>query len=177
MQPGYDQLNRLVEMRQHATETTSGWGNSNIHTAYSESIAYDANGNILKYLRKGTAATPDMDSMSYAYNRDEDGNIVDNRLNHVRDAVSSSNYTVDIDDQSANNYTYDKIGNLISDAAAHLDTVRWTVYGKINRIVKTNGGSTVIDYSYDPGGNRTYKKVNNNDTITNTFMCGMPWEM
>ncbi len=47
--------------------------------------------------------------------------------------------------------------------------MRWTVYGKINRIVKTNGGNTVIDYGYDPGGNRTYKKVNNNDTITSTF--------
>ncbi|MBP8244083.1 MAG: hypothetical protein KAX45_06070, partial [Chitinophagaceae bacterium] len=59
---GYDQLNRLTEMRQHTTGTTSGWSNSNIITAYRESVAYDANGNILKYLRKGTAATPHMDS-------------------------------------------------------------------------------------------------------------------
>ena len=49
---GYDQLNRLVEMRQHTTGTAGGWSNSNIITAYRESIAYDANGNILKYLRK-----------------------------------------------------------------------------------------------------------------------------
>jgi len=74
-----------------------------------------------------------------------------------------------IDNQSANNYVYDRIGNLVSDAAENLDEVRWTVYGKINRIMKSNGGSTVIDYGYDPGGNRTYKKVNTNDTITNTF--------
>ncbi len=48
---GYDQLNRLVEMRQHGI--SGGWNNSNILNKYRESIAYDANGNILKYLRHG----------------------------------------------------------------------------------------------------------------------------
>lgn len=162
---GYDQLNRLTEMRQHTTGTTGGWSNSNIHTAYSESIAYDANGNILKYLRRGTAATPDMDSMNYAYNRDEDGNIVNNRLNHVRDAVSSTNYTVDIDDQSEDNYAYDYIGNLKSDDAEGLLNIDWTVYGKIKKIDKASGSD--IEYGYDPGGNRATKKVYGAaDTIT-----------
>ena len=110
-----------------------------------------------------------MESLGYKYNRDINGQLVNNRLNHVRDAVTPGNYTIDIDNQSSGNYDYDRIGNLISDAAEQLDEVRWTVYGKINRIVKTNGSTTVIDYGYDPGGNRTYKKVNNNDTITNTF--------
>jgi RHS repeat-associated protein len=166
---GYDQLNRLTAMRQHITNAGGGWSNSNILTAYGETIAYDANGNILKYLRKGTAGTPDMDSLNYNYNRDVDGHLVNNRLNHVRDQVNAANYAEDIDNQSANNYNYDKIGNLIKDAAEHLDTVRWTMYGKINRIVKSASGTTVIDYGYDPAGNRTSKKVNINDTITTTF--------
>jgi len=169
----YDQLNRLTEMNRHNIDAgASTWNNSSIIAAYKERISYDANGNILKYLRQGADTTglpQDMDSLGYQYNRDVNGNLVNNRLNHVRDAVNSGNYTVDIDNQSTDNYTYDRIGNLVSDAAEHLDQVRWTVYGKINRIVKTNGGSTVIDYGYDPGGNRTYKKVNTNDTITNTF--------
>ena len=153
---GYDQLNRLVEMRQHTTGTTSGWSNTNIITAYRESIAYDANGNILQYLRNGTAATPDMDSLNYKYNRDGNGNLVNNKLDHVRDQVNSS-YTMDIDDQAANNYTYDKIGNLKKDAAEHIDTIHWTVYGKIKKIDKTTGSDII--YGYDAGGNRTTKKV------------------
>jgi len=153
---GYDQLNRLVEMRQHVTGTTGGWGNSNIITAYRESIAYDANGNILKYLRKGTAATPDMDSLNYKYNLDVNGKLANNKLNHVRDQVSSSNYTIDIDNQSSNNYVYDLIGNLKKDVAEGIDTIRWTVYGKINKIVKTGSD---IEYRYDAGGSRTSKKV------------------
>jgi RHS repeat-associated protein len=155
---GYDQLNRLLYMNQH-TISGNTWSNSNIITAYAESIAYDANGNILQYQRKGAngAAGPlDMDSLNYKYNRDVNGNIINNRLNHVRDAISNSNYTVDIDNQNSNNYTYDKIGNLKTDAAENINTINWTVYGKIKTIAKP---TAVIEYGYDAGGNRTHKKV------------------
>jgi hypothetical protein len=57
---GYDQLNRLTEMRQHTA--TGAWSNSDIITAYKESISYDANGNILTYLRNGNSTVTDMDS-------------------------------------------------------------------------------------------------------------------
>jgi RHS repeat-associated protein len=154
---GYDQLNRLTEMRQHTTGTTSGWSNSDIITAYRESISYDANGNILKYLRKGTAATPHMDSLTYKYTYSS-GNLVSNKLQYVKDSIPSGNYSVDIDDQGSSNYTYDYIGNLKKDAVEGIDTIRWTVYGKINRIVKASV-NTVINYGYDPAGNRTFKNV------------------
>jgi RHS repeat-associated protein len=165
---GYDQLNRLVEMRQHKTGGEGSWDNNDIMTNYSESVAYDANGNILKYLRKGTEATPDMDSLNYNYNRDGNGNIVNNRLNHIRESINSANYAVDIDNQSVNNYSYDKIGNLTRDVAENVDTIRWTTTGKINRIVKSSG-SAVIEYAYDPSGNRISKTVNINDTIHTVF--------
>jgi hypothetical protein len=109
-----------------------------------------------------------MDSLTYKYNLDGSGNLVNNKLDHVNDQVSSGNYSVDIDNQSAGNYGYDEIGNLKKDVSENIDTVRWTVYGKINRIVKSSG-STLIDYGYDPGGNRTTKKVNINDTTTTTY--------
>ncbi|MBK9379707.1 MAG: hypothetical protein IPN39_00045 [Chitinophagaceae bacterium] len=164
---GYDQLNRLVEMRQHSTGTTSGWSNSSIVTAYRESISYDANGNILKYLRKGHSATPHMDSLTYQYNYSS-GKLINNRLNHVSDSIPAGNYSEDIDDQDAGNYQYDYIGNLRADGAEKIDTIRWTVYGKINRIVKSEDNVS-IDYSYDAAGNRTGKRVNNNDTISITW--------
>lgn len=156
-------------MRQHTTE--GAWSNTNIINAYSESIAYDANGNILKYLRKGAdvAGMPmGMDSLTYQYNRDGAGSLLYNKLNHIRDTVSSSRYTVDIDNQSTGNYVYDKIGNLIKDVAEGLDTVRWTAYGKINRI-KKNAAAIAINYGYDAAGNRTLKQVLNHDTTINTF--------
>lgn len=97
------------------------------------------------------------------------GFIVNNKLNHVRDQVSSGNYPDDIDNESVNNYRYDYIGNLTGDVAEGLDTVRWNVYGKINRVVKDNGTATLIDYGYDAGGNRTMKRVSRNDTTTTTY--------
>jgi RHS repeat-associated protein len=167
---GYDQLNRLLYMNQH-TVSGSSWSNSNIISAYAESIAYDANGNILKYLRKGangSAGPLNMDSLTYKYNLDGNGKLVNNRLNHVRDSVNNANYTVDIDNQSNNNYTYDRIGNLEKDVAEGIDTIRWTVYGKINRVRKSSG-ATIIDYGYDPGGNRISKKVIASGDTTKTF--------
>jgi RHS repeat-associated protein len=168
---GYDQLNRLREMRKH---TISGaWSNSNIMEAYSESIAYDANGNILNYLRKGanTAGNPlEMDSLTYKYNRDDvTGRLLNNRLTHVRDSVGNNNYAVDIDDQAAGNYTYDKIGNLIKDNAENISGINWTVYGKIRNIAKAGNATPQITYGYDAGGNRTVKTVGTGETLSKTF--------
>ena len=108
----------------------------------------------------------DMDSLNYKYNRDINGNIINNRLNHVRDQVSSANYSVDIDNQNTGNYTYDRIGNLKTDAAEGINNINWTVYGKIKDITKT-AANTTIQYSYDPGGNRTTKKVTISGGATN----------
>jgi RHS repeat-associated protein len=166
---GYDQLNRLKEMRQHTV--AGSWSNAGIISAYSESITYDANGNIRRYHRRGANTAGNslyMDSLRYKYNTDINGRLVNNRLNHVADDVDASTYSVDIDDQSENNYQYDYTGNLKRDVAEGIDTIRWNVYGKINRIVKGAAG-TVIDYSYDPGGNRTVKKVAVQDTVTTTY--------
>jgi YD repeat-containing protein len=96
------------------------------------------------------------------------GYIVNNKLNYVRDAVSSGNYSVDIDDQLADNYTYDNIGNLKSDVAENIAQIDWTVYGKIKRVEKSST-SEVISYSYNASGQRTVKTVNANDTTRTTF--------
>ncbi len=87
-------------MRQHGI--SGGWNNSNILNKYRESIAYDANGNILKYLRHGADETYkplEIDSLTYKYNRDAHGYHINNKLNHVRDQVSKPEYKGDIDDQ------------------------------------------------------------------------------
>src|SRR5690606_4499113 len=121
----YDQLNRIKPINTFSRlNRTGNHRNSTVTTNdYKLEISYDPNGNILTYLRNGSSATNLlMDNMTYHYNT---GN---NQLNHVTDIVPSGNYSVDIDNQSNNNYQYDAIGNLIKDNAEGRSSITWNVY-------------------------------------------------
>jgi RHS repeat-associated protein len=166
----YDQLNRIKRMDAYCGYNNVGqhWGNSlmnNKLSDYRERISYDANGNILKYFRNGTVqgSRPlGMDSLTYKYYAGT------NKLRQVRDSVPGGNYTEDIDNQSdTSNYVYDEIGNLIQDKAEGIDSIRWTVYGKIRDIYKHSG--TIIRYEYDGSGNRISKTVKNGSDSTTTW--------
>jgi len=159
----YDQLNRLVGMDAW-NRTGSAWSAITKVPDFKENIAYDPNGNILKYKRAGNtlAGQPiGMDSLAYSYIAGT------NKLDHISDSVPSGNYTTDIDGQSSGNYKYDSIGQLISDAASGISNINWTVYGKIASITK--GGDTTIYYTYDPGGNRISKSVVHFTDTTTTW--------
>lgn len=146
----YDQLNRLKQtLLFNLTPTTTTWGNySTVNANYRELLSYDANGNILTLLRNGTNTQQDMDNLSYNYKAGT------NQLSHVADAVAAGNYPADLDSQQPNNYSYDKIGNLLSDASEGITNIDWNVYGKIKTIAKPTGN---INYTYDPAGNRQSK--------------------
>jgi RHS repeat-associated protein len=139
---------------------------------YQERINYDANGNILSYTRNGAASAgaATMDQLTYAYNRDANGQLLNNRLRHVKDAVPDANYSEDIDTQPDDNYSYDAIGNLIADKKENISSIEWNVYGKIKSITKTTstviGAVQRIDYSYDPMGNRIMKTVTSISSLT-----------
>jgi hypothetical protein len=157
---GYDQLNRLA-----TTDAFDGldpaqnqWQNNTALTAYHNELTYDPNGNIKTNKRNGAASQEDMDDLAYFY----DPNT--NRLNHVTDQVAAANYAIDIDNQTANNYQYDPIGNLTKDVAEGIDTIHWNVYGKIAAIIKTNGDSLI--FAYDPSGNRIMKTYWNDSLQT-----------
>jgi hypothetical protein len=79
------------------------------------------------------------------------------------------NYSVDIDNQAAGNYSYDKIGNLTKDNAENITGIHWTVYGKIKHITKTGTSASQIAYGYDAGGNRTLKSVDAGGVVSKTF--------
>jgi RHS repeat-associated protein len=190
----YDQLNRITGMRRNnigAGVTT--WNNTSIIDAYKEEISYDANGNIKTYQRNGNLPLPDnsygMDNMTYNYNVDNNGRLVNNKLRHVDDDPALTNFytkdindqTEDIDDQEEDNYTYDNIGNLVKDNAEKITKIDWTVYGKIKGIFKDNrtgnpelgipytGTTTSIGYTYDASGNRITKSV-----ATGNYFPGLP---
>src|SRR5690606_14475631 len=161
---GYDQLNRLVAMDAYTglNSSTNAW--TPVHTSdYRERISYDGNGNILTYRRFGTTLNGNslpMDSLDYKYAYDGNGRLLNNQLEYVDDHVNSA-YTTDIDDQSTGNYTYDPIGNLITDDQEGITAITWNVYGKISSIAKS---STTITYDYDASGNRIGKTVGNKHT-------------
>lgn len=150
----YDQLNRMVQMQQHTIGTT--WSPVD---DYKETVSYDANGNILKYLRNGLNAPGKqlgMDDLTYAYRSGS------NQLRHIKDAVAASAYTEDIDSQGDDNYGYDKIGNMTVDAAAGITKIDWTAYGKIRTISK---GTNETKFGYDGTGNRLWKDANGEKTF------------
>lgn len=181
----YDELNRLKEskfMVQNAT--TNVWGNVG---DYQENFSYDANGNIMSLKRNGKAGGLPMDDLTYKY-LDQANAVypvsaqapasaanITNKLGYVMEASGtySTNYSDDIDGQTAINYTYDKIGNLKSDPSEGITSIKWNVYGKISEINKTLGGvTTKLTFLYDASGNRVYKKWQNtaspvvNDKVT-----------
>jgi hypothetical protein len=164
----YDQLNRITAMYAY-----NGIGSStNAFTAptvsleaYREKISYDANGNILSYKRNGDATRLSMDDMTYSYKPNT------NQLDKVVDAaidIADSDYPKynDIKRKQPNgsmgqanaNYTYDAIGNLISDLSEGISNIEWTVYGKISKIEKNDGKPTIF-YTYDASGNRITKQI------------------
>jgi RHS repeat-associated protein len=70
-----------------------------------------------------------------------------------------------VDNQSAGNYEYDAIGNLIKDNSADINSIKWNVHGKVSQIIFKNGDN--IAYTYDAGGNRISK------VVTKSFMASV----
>ncbi|MDR7130070.1 RHS repeat-associated protein [Algoriphagus sp. 4150] len=53
-------------------------------------------------------------------------------------------------------YTYDAIGNLISDKEEGVTDIEWTPSGKVRKVTKSSGSP--IEFRYDAAGNRVEKK-------------------
>jgi len=164
---GYDQLNRLLHMRQQpltAGATTWGALPETGPQPYKEDVTYDGNGNILTFLRngQGSASSPlEMDKLTYIYKTGT------NQLRRINDAVTTS-ISGDIKNQTkTDNYVYDEIGNLTEDDEGGVKKIEWTVYGKIKQVEKTDG--SIIKYLYDAGGNRVYKEVSTTTGINKTW--------
>nr|MBK9652958.1 hypothetical protein [Bacteroidota bacterium] len=166
----YDQLNRIAQSNSFTNfdATSNNWTNIGaIANMYKTSYTYDANGNI-KNLQRYNATGVKFDDMNYKYDEQNGNNLKSNKLYHVNDAIASGIHTADIDDggvfqnsnniTTANNYTYDAIGNLTQDKTEEIQEIKWTVSGKIKKIIRT-GISTKADleYVYDAMGNRIAK--------------------
>jgi RHS repeat-associated protein len=159
---GYDHLNRLKRFRQHPLGSSTGnWNAISLGAAYSEDFSYDANGNILT-LNRNKHGGSNMDNLTYGYNLDANGRLLNNRLNNVIDDNANSAEIGEF--RGATNFTYDAIGNLTGDSKAGISNINWNVYGKIKQIAKTLGN---INYQYDATGNRVSKS---NDGLTSYYV-------
>ena len=160
----YDVLNRLRSMHAYAgLDDDNDWNTASALSAYHTRYTYDGNGNITSLVRRGYDVYVDMDSLDYHYYAGT------NRLEYVNDAWGTTPLP-DIDNQSSGNYTYDPIGNLISDASESIDNITWTVYGKIESVVRaTASDSTHLLFSYGSDGNRVRKITVKEGTTDTTW--------
>jgi RHS repeat-associated protein len=166
----YDQKNRLTAMDHHTINsysTAAAWDNTSINGDYQERVSYDGDGNILSYVRNGSSLggrNAQMDNLTYNYNRDANGSLVNNRLRHVTDGVTVSPLPgdpIDVSGQQPDNYVYDSKGSLIRDMSQNQLRINWTVYGRMAGFTKTD--NSALTYAYDPLGNRiskTYRAAN-----------------
>jgi RHS repeat-associated protein len=180
----YDQLNRIKQMKAYRdiNLATNTWNVSN-DNSYQENFTYDGNGNILTLERNGRLKTTApasplaMDKLEYKYENIATGyNRNTNKLRWLNDEVAAGNYKDDIDDQDTDNYNYDEIGNLISDAQDTTASIEWNVAGRITKVIRGSGCKKPdLEFSYDAMGNRVAKTVKpaatktDEETWTTTF--------
>lgn len=164
----YDQLNRLVQAKAFGRNVngSNAWVNATTPIGNAETFSYDQNGNISIVGRKNTTAL--MDTLTYYYYDVNGGTFAGNtipsasptnKLAYVTDGVGAPTMG-DIGNQtSATNYTYDKNGNMITDAASGITSIGWSVYGKIKSINKSSSYGYNSEFRYDAMGNRIYKRA------------------
>jgi len=142
----YDQLNRLKAMNAYdgLNNSTNSFSVITLDD-YMERLTYDANGNILSYIRNGFGTGIAMNDYSYTY---EAGS---NRLSELYNSAGGGH---------SYSYEYDEIGNVTLDSKQGVDAAEWNLYGKLKTVTKSGAD---IEYSYDASGQRISKKVNSTE--------------
>ena len=172
----FDQLNRIIESRSYEAGLSSNvWNPIGYGNEYYNAFTYNADGNILTQKRHKRDGTK-IEDLTYQYNRNLDGNLIQNRLYHVNDLVGSNIDDSDIDDMgqfednnllinTENNYSFDEEGRLIRDRSEDVDSIAWRGDGKIKSIHRPNSSSKKnLIFDYDAMGNRIAKHVINPQT-------------
>lgn len=172
----YDQLNRIVTTQafQNFNVNANQWDiGGSITNSYTNTFAYDLNGNITSQVRYDKNGGQ-IDDLTYKYAKSNPGTanerLYKNRLYQVEDAIPGTtvpseyayNATPFVYGQNINTnnqFSYDANGNLVKDKQAQIQEITWTNSGKIKSIkfdpsaLKDN-----LVFDYDAMGNRIAKK-------------------
>ena len=149
----YDQLHRIAAA--HASKWEGIW--TTVEGSYNTSYAYDGNGNIQNLYRNNLEATT-IDELYYHYDP-----VKKNRLDVVKDGGTAEG----LNNHQPYEYKYDQIGNLTQNLEDGIEDIEWNIYGKVEKVSKTNG--TLISYRYDGTGNRILKEVRTTTTVHTNF--------
>lgn len=181
----YDQLNRLKVARGYDGLTTANdWASATPSAAdlYKSMYAYDANGNITQAKRYDQDGAL-YDSLYYHY-QNTGGELTRNRLYQLRDLQANDALVNTTDDgvedlpgatatltdpdgslntiNTANNYGYDALGQLVRDTREEIATIDWTVAGKVAAVHRTIGSTREeLAFHYGAAGQRISKEVGN----------------
>ena len=151
----YDQLNRITASTAFdGLDLLANTWNATATplTQYATAYTYDAAGNIKHLARHGNVGP--MDDLTYIYP------TFSNQLEYVKESVLPGDYNIDIDDQAALNYTYDKIGNLVQDNQEKIQQIEWNAYGKVSKVTtQATSERPNLEFLYDAAGRRVMKKI------------------
>ena len=156
----YDPLQRIARA-DYAGYTPDPGDPAMVRTAmdaYASAYRYDADGNLLRLRRQGGnlgSASQPMDRLSYHYTPGT------NRLTNLQDSATTTAYGIDIppmvSDTNLLRFDYDQSGNMTKDGVSGLTAIDWNHGGKVKSVTKAD--NTVINFVYDPLGNRLAKEV------------------
>lgn len=159
----YDYLNRLTDVyAETQAENFTAFKASGTGTdEYGIHLTYDANGNILTFVRNSMNAGITMDNMTYNYpDNNGAGKKTSNKLGHIDDTGANLTDIADIIDQGSGNYTYDAKGRIVSDLASDIQTIEWTAYDKVKKITHTTASAKgTVEFTYNSKQQRQTKKV------------------
>ncbi|GGH76703.1 RHS repeat-associated protein [Filimonas zeae] len=136
------------------------------------SLAYDANGNILRMQHYVTPSVR-IDDLTYNY----DFSVAGNRLKRVTDAFNNAASTLgdfkEITSGQTQDYDYDGNGNMVYDLNKGISNIAYNYLNLPSLITVTGKGS--VAYTYDARGNKLKKVVTdatNSNAVTTTSYIG-----
>jgi RHS repeat-associated protein len=165
----YDQLNRLVSARTFRATglaASNSWSGITETPEYKSTYSYDQNGNLQSLNRNGISADLNLDQFTYKYvqnsNRltfvDDDSPVLTNYGDIKTGQTGTDNIAItNTTAHNTDNYRYDKLGQLTGDTQEGMSIEWFSGSRKVKKITRTD---KIIEFKYNPFGQRIIKKVN-----------------
>ena len=152
----YDNMNRLIKSR-YGDNPSMGSGRNN---AYTEEFTYDCMGNVTSLTRNGfrdDGTCGVIDELAHFYN----GNQLMCVENYQAGAHYAGAFSYQDNDDSGEEYAYDKNGNLVKNLDRNISSIQYNTLNLPTRITTKDQNTYEAEYTYDGQGRKlraTYQK-------------------